>query len=465
MDAYSPFGGTLLRDLTTANLHALREAREGWYIEYKRETPNAVALAKSLSAFANTYGGWLFLGVEEASKENPVAGRFLGIAKEDVDASLQRMRKSAADHLNPTPHFETVVLWGPDADTALPEDRAVICAWVPQSASAPHVHKTGQVYRRVADASEPKPETDRFTLDQLWRRGEDVKRRHKEWYENDPEFSDAEKEKPYMRLMLIADRWWERNLWLESDDDVRAALSANSGISEIPFDTIYTSAEGFVGRQLNGNDPYNLSLTWRLRRNLVSDVLVPLPLYVIEHTQQLDVELDGYSHGHDFISLLDKHKTSTLRIVDLNYAFNILIGVASIQERLCKLASWPESYFVKVKLLNAWRTIPFVDVQEVLQRFVNMGLPMCLDSVACLPRGTDPANYGEISRYSDVDEEAIRPLLQGLMMFRPLAIAFGVPPWMDSAEDGSTQPYYQALQEAGVRAIEVQRRRNYRLAR
>lgn len=462
MDSYSPFGGTPLKDVTTANLQALKEAREGWYVEYKRETPNANALAKSLSAFANTYGGWLFLGIEEASKEDPVAGRFPGIAREDVDASLQRMRKSAADHLNPTPHFETVVLWGPKEEIALPEDRAVICALIPQSASAPHVHKSGQVYRRVADASEPRPETDRFILDQLWRRGDDVKRWHKEWYEKDPEFSDAEKKQPYMRIMLIADRWWARNLWLESDDDVRAALGANSGVSSIPFDTVYTSAEGFVGRQLNGNDPHNLSLTWRLRRNLVSDVLVPLPLYVPEQIQQLNVELDGYSHVGDFISILSKHKTSTIRIVDLNFAFNVLVGIASIQERLCKLASWSESYYIKIKLLNTWRTIPYVDVQEVLQQFANSGLPMCLDSVIGVPSGTDPEAYGEISRWSDIDMEDARLLLQGLTMFQALAIAFGVPPWLGSADDTSSQPYYQALQQAGERAMSVQRRHNTR---
>ncbi len=40
-------------------------------MEYKRQEVNARSLAKSLSAFANTYGGWLFLGVEEQSKDNP----------------------------------------------------------------------------------------------------------------------------------------------------------------------------------------------------------------------------------------------------------------------------------------------------------------------------------------------------------------------------------------------------------
>ena len=45
-------------------------------MEYKSEAVPARALAKSLSAFANTYGGWLFVGVREESKDNAVAGSF-----------------------------------------------------------------------------------------------------------------------------------------------------------------------------------------------------------------------------------------------------------------------------------------------------------------------------------------------------------------------------------------------------
>jgi hypothetical protein len=67
-----------------------------------------------------------------------------------------------------------------------------------------------------------------------------------------------------------------------------------------------------------------------------------------------------------FIALLGKYSTNSLRIVDLNYVFNILVGVAEIQERLCKLADWTESYYLKVKLLNCWRTIPYIDVPDVL---------------------------------------------------------------------------------------------------
>lgn len=463
MQSYSPFGKPI-RDLQTADLKNLKQASEGWYIEYKRESPNAAAVAKSLSAFANTYGGWLFIGVQEESKENPVAGSFPGLPKEDIDPSLQRLRKSAADFLNPTPHFETRVLWGPDTALGLPEDRGIICAWIPQSATAPHVHKSGQIYRRVSDASEPRAESDRFILDQLWRRSQDIKRHHRDWYDQDPEFSEQEKSQPYVRLMLVADPWEERDVWIESDDDeVRAALGEAGGVSSIPFDTVYTSAGGFVGRQLNSNDPQNLVLTWRLQRNLVSDVIVPLPLYQPNRLDNLAVDLQGYKHGDDFIRVLGKYTPSKLRIIDLNYLFNILIGVTEIQERLCKLAGWPDSYLFKVKVLNAWRTIPFVDVATIIDRFDKYGLPMCLDSVSSSPRGIGPGNYAEISRYPELESEVTRVLVQAFVMFSPLALSFGIPPWIEHAEDATVTPYHESLQEAGRRAMDVQRLRSSKL--
>lgn len=179
MTAYSPFGKEL-KDLEAANLLALRQAAEGWYIEYKREVPNAASIAKSISAFANTYGGWVFYNVKEKSKEDAVAGAFPGVPRADVDASLQRIRQAVAGQVNPSPHFDMKVLWGPCAEIGLAADHAVICVQVAWSPAAPHVHKSGQIYRRVADGSEPRPEGDRFVLDQLFRRADDVRKQYRE---------------------------------------------------------------------------------------------------------------------------------------------------------------------------------------------------------------------------------------------------------------------------------------------
>jgi len=460
MQPYSPFDKPLA-DLQTADLRELRQASEGWYIEYKQQTPNAAALAKSLSAFANTYGGWLFLGIQEESKEKPVAGAFPGLSREDVDPTLQRMRKSATDHLNPTPHFETKVFWGPHPEIGLTTDRAVICAWIPRSSSTPHVHKSGKIYRRVADASEPKAETDRFVLDQLWRRSDAIKRYHKDWYCRDPEFSEHEKARPFVRLMLVADRWLERDIWIDSEDDrVRDALAETAGLGSIPFDTVYTCADGFIGRQLSENDPQSLTLTWRLRQNLSSDVIVPMPFYQFGSLEVLAFELDGYCNVDRFIDILGQYRTSTLRIVDLNYLFNILIGVVEIQERLSNLVGWSESYFLKVKLLNSWRTVPYVDIPVVLERFQKQGLPMCLDSIVSRPDGTGPNDYVEIFRHNEIENPNYRTLIQALLMFSPLALSYGIPFLIREDDEGTVRLYYDELQEAGCRAVDVQQRRN-----
>ena len=191
MQLYSPFDKAI-NDLQPADLSRLKDVSEGWYVEYKSKLVNPSSLAKAVSAFANTYGGWLFLGVKEHSKGDSVAGEFPGIPEIEVDSALQSLRHSVAEKLNPTPFFETRVLRGPCAEIGLTEGVSVVAIEIPQSQTAPHVHKDGRIYRRVADGSEPKPETDRFILDQLWRRSEPIREGTRKWVKHDPEFSDAE---------------------------------------------------------------------------------------------------------------------------------------------------------------------------------------------------------------------------------------------------------------------------------
>jgi len=461
VENFSPFGKPL-REVEAIDLEKLRYVSEGWYVEYKREEPNASALAKSLAAFANTYGGWLFLGVEEESKEHAVAGSFPAVPREAVDACLQRIRKCAADHLNPTPHFETKVVWGPVPELVIPEDRAVICAWVPQSPAAPHVHKSGHIYRRVADGSEPRPENDRFMLDQMWRRGDEVRRFHIDWAEKDPEFSAGESECPFVRLMFTPDPWRQRDLYIDDEEAVRNVLQqATAVVSALPFDTVYTSADGFIGRQLTNNEIGTMGVTWRLRRDLVSDVIIPLQVLKWTNEDDLSEWLRGYEHVPEFIAALRRQKKGgATRLVDLNFLFNILIGVIEIQDRLLALGGWSEAYHFRTRLLGAWRTVPFLDVPAVMERFKNYGVPMCLDRVASFPLRSTPQNMLTISRHRDVENPIARVMLQTLELFAPLALSYGIPSWLDRESAEGVKPYYQELMEAGNKARANQGFRN-----
>ena len=468
MQRYSPFDKAI-HDLQPPDLTILKNVPEGWYVEYKSQMIKASALAKSLSAFANTYGGWLFIGVQEKSGDNTVADEFPGIPEEDVDGALNSLRKSAADHLNPTPFFETTVLRGPCDENGLAEGKAIIVVETLQSHTAPHVHKDGCIYRRVADGSEPKPETDRFALDQLWRRAEPLRERTRKWIERDPEFSQAEEEMPYVRLLLCVDPWRQRDPWLDAPlSEIRRILKGGgTSVSSVPFDTIYTTAEGLTARQLKGNDPHNHGLTWRIRRDLSCDIALPLPFYAPSAPSDLIIELDGYDNARYFIDILKKHKYPRPRIVDLNFMLSLLIGVVSQYRHLLKLAGAGGEFYCKARVLNAWRMVPFVDVETLLDEFKAHGLPMVMDRTVTVPTGDAPESFALIYEKLEkgAEDKEFTSVLQAIRIFVLVVPAFGVPIYIGSEiEADSTVRLYSELVHVGTRALTVQQNRNKRRA-
>lgn len=462
MTEYSPFEKDI-EEIETESLSSLLNVKEGWYIEYKREVPNASSIAKSVSAFANTYGGWLFYGINEKSKEDAVAGTFPGITGCDVDGSLQRIRQAVSVQVNPSPHFDTRVLWGPCETIGLDADHAIICIRVPWSPLAPHVHKSGQIYRRVADGSEPKAEADRFVLDQLFRRADDLRKYYRELVNTEPEFSKGELELPYLRLILVADLWHERDPQIDiSLDELRSLMGQTQGIvGTVPFDSVHTINRGYLARQIKGNNPFNLGLSWRFYPNLESEVLIPLNVYRPDYIEYLAYQAEGYSNIERFSEILKAEGHENPRVVDLNYIFNLLIGVIEIQDRILKRANWNHSYFYKAQLLNMWRTVPFLDIPAVLDDFEKFGVPICHNSTVISPSGQQPETFIEIRQHSP-QEDPVRIMLQTMALFAPIARALGVPAWIERDADGSELAYFQELQICGQRAMESQRLRNER---
>ena len=459
MSAYNPFDKEL-DVLEAADLGALRSVSEGWYVEYKRELPSASSIAKSVSAFANTYGGWIFYGISESSREDATAGGFVGIERQFVDTANQRIRQAVANGMNPAAHFEIRAIWGPSVEIGLREDRAIVCVQVPWSPNAPHVHRSGHIYRRVADGSEPRPEHDRFVLDQLFRRSEGVRKDVKNWVKRDPEFSQGESERPYLRLLLGVDLWGDRGAWCSIDGaQIEEILRRSSGtIGAIPFDTVYTTAGGFVGRQVVGNDPHSLTLTWKFRRRLISDIFIPLNVFGPSHPSSLTGALAGYQFAGRFAEILQRQGHRNPKVTDLNYLFNTLSAIVEVNRSLLAASGWTDSFFAKARLLNVWRTVPFIDDAQVLDRFDLMGTPMCLESKVTAPPGWDPESFAEVRTFEEAPNESARILLQAWSIFDPIAQAYGIPSWIDNPD--TDRLYLQDLQAAGHRAMEAQRLRN-----
>ncbi|NVZ96759.1 helix-turn-helix domain-containing protein [Pseudomonas sp. B6001] len=464
MNEYSPFENNF-EDLKADDLSALKNINEGWYIEYKQAIPKSTAIAKSISAFANSYGGWIFYGIKEESKENSVAGEFIGIDISELDAALQRIRQAVAN-LSPACHFETRTLHGPSEIIGLDANRAIICVVVPQSIEAPHVHSSGYIYRRIADGSEPTPETDRHMIEKLFDRSKSTISRYKKWHDLDPEFSEAESNAPFLRIMIKPNLWRvPRSDFTFNIDSVRQTLGAKTGRPIcLPFDTVYPRAGGIIARQCHNNDPTNLSVTWDLRNDLTSDITIPLN-WCKGTTQDIRRYLSGYKHSEEFVDKLEKANIKNTSVVDLNYVHYVLRGIIEAQRELQLKAGWPLEFHLKIKLLNVWRTIPFLDLNHFLKNIDKNGIPMCLTSNVTAPPGHHPETFVRIREFQNADIEHSEAIGQTLLSFLPVADAYGIPLYeiiaeADYSEDEKDGFFYTALTNAGSRAMEVQKLRN-----
>lgn len=453
---YSPFSKQL-DDVTTEDLASLKTVHEGWYVEYKEAVPNPQSIAKSVSAFANTFGGFLFYGIQEKSKQDNVAGEFIGILKTDVEAMRERIRQAICAHSSPEPYFVVRVFDGPQHSIGLGADRAIICVHIPQSYKAPHVHKSGVIYRRVADSSEPSAENDRHALGELFGRSNKMLERYRNWFDSDPKFSDGEAGQPFLRVLVNFDPWKERNPWLDLRmAEIRELLNPRDKPAALPFDTIFPMRGGYIARQTIGNDVSSLTLTLAVRCDLTSEMLIPIPFVQVEQDHELRSQLEGYEFADKFYSVIASKKYSSLRLLDLNQIYPILYGAFESLERIASAAEWTHGMSVTFKVLNADRSCPFLDIKTVVDRYEKDGVPVLMSIMSSLRESHHPNAFFELRQVDDEGEPLGAGVHAGILMMH-IAHSLGIPMWELLDTDSGL---LNALGQAGGRSMAAQAIRN-----
>jgi hypothetical protein len=456
---YNPFSNDF-DAISPEDLTILSSVAEGWYVEYKREVPNASAIAKSITAFANTYGGWIFYGIDEKSKDDPVAGEFPGIPNEETDGVLQRIRQAVANHAQPSPYFRVKALFGPVEAVGLPEGRCIIMGYVPWGPEAPYIHKDGRIYRRVGDGSEPRHENDRFVLDQLWKRSEQITESYAEWIETEVETSKGEENAAYVRLFLIADFWRDHPQGNNpSLREIRAIMSDVTGSYSIPFDNVYQAAGRFICRQTANNDPENLGLTWKIGHDFTSEIILPLSKFHADNLAGLSDWFSGYEHTSRFLKLCKEQRYTSPRVIDLNILFQVLLGFARTQVALAEAFGWKGPIFAKLQISGIWRTIPFIDAKHVLDEYEQHGMPLSLQDEVTIHKGKSQNSFLELPAQESEDKENYR-VMMAVRLLISIAAALGIPMGIDPDGDGSdVETSVADFLSAGTRALQVQKHR------
>lgn len=397
MQGYSPFDKPIQK-LQASDLTVLRDVHEGWYVEYKSDLIESKKLAKAISAFANTYGGWLFFGVQECSGDDGhKAGSFPGISKNNLNIALQRLRQSTSEYLNPVPYFEHKILKGRCNDIELREDKVIIVVEIPESHAAPHIHKDGRIYRRVADSSEPKHETDRFILDQLWNRGETVRKKIREWVSKDPQFSKKETRNAYARLLLYTTPWRQENYRLSSltSSDFLDIIKGCKSIA-IDYDTFHTTESGFIARCTKHGNPHEYGRTLRIWWDLSCETIFLLPKYSnadVLSKGSSSMNFKSYKNFRKFIKILKENNHMNPKIIDFTCLYLDLLASISHYQEILHLLNIKKDFYFKMRFLNTRRSLPFIDSKEVLKKYQDHGLPIILDDTLTYPSGDNPESF------------------------------------------------------------------------
>jgi hypothetical protein len=158
---YNPFDKPA-DELTESDLLAMLPGKtEGWMFEYKQaeKLSDTKGLAKSIASFANSHGGWLFIGIEADDTNEPMLEPIQGIPGNEAQLT-ERIYQMSQSRLSPPPYLNV-------AAVGLDNGGSVLVVHVPESPNPPHIAMSeGKVYVRSGDTTETI--SDRRDLDRLY---------------------------------------------------------------------------------------------------------------------------------------------------------------------------------------------------------------------------------------------------------------------------------------------------------
>ena len=421
MSEFSPFSVPLTR-VAPSELKEFYSISEGWYVEYKSQPISPKDMAKTLSSFANQYGGWLVLGVVE-DKQDLTAEEFPGLSQQQVSNVIQTLRDASRDCVNPEVFYEHRVFNGPIDDIDLPDGQSIIVVRIPQGPVPPYVHLDARIYRRVADSSAPKPETDQAILDRLFLRSQESRQRLARMVTRTPLTSKGEENSCFVHLTITSDPY---EIGGHRFNGSFQDFSEIMGKDPIIFDNIYTNTDGFVARQVTTNDPYNRLLTWEFDRHCHSFITLPINTLTTR-----DERLASYDTGSSFGTLVNQDMYLPFRLLDLNIMFRAFIGIGVKHRELTAQANIEGPFYFKGHIENAWRKVPFLDMPSFLSHVQKFGVPVIQDDDLLTPPGTDLKSFGILPPITDSCGQT-RPIVPGLddavKIVIPIFNALGIPP-------------------------------------
>jgi hypothetical protein len=374
-----------------------RKVAEGFYVEYKSDFVKSNKIARSIASFANTYGGWYFIGIKEANREN-IAEEICGFDHTKYNDPLAKITDPIRQWVSHMPLMYPQLI-------ELDSTRSVIAVYIPEGNETPYITGDGKIYRRAADSSDPIYETNRYSVDRLVDRGEKEKERFTDFCQDDRTFSQSE-DNPWISIYLQPQpRGLLKIPPMENLDDFEKLLQKTrqptilrqsnapgeeDWTSNIPFDTIHKLGESTILRQTSLSQiPLN-TLTMQLFGDGAAKIHIPLS--EINPTEVSSVFTSPLVvHTISDMWQNDWETTSLLRFVDAGRAIASGWILSAFYITWLKENDWQTEIWHRVSLDNGWRIVPIIDSDSWGTLVEKIGLPVSPLGAVSVPDLKDDA--------------------------------------------------------------------------
>lgn len=401
------------------DLVVLKEVAEGWFVDYKREMIKPRELGKHLSAFANQQGGFLFIGVEE-DKQTMKANAFPGVPTSSLSSVRVQLREATSNHIVPEVFFTIKVIEGPISELGLPADRSIVIVAIPESNNTPHIHSSGRIYRRVADQSDPKPETDRSVLDLLWGKRRRLAEATEEFLKDLPVLSKAESG-PRAYAFFISDPSFSGRWTGITFRTFRRIMAEDEGTAlTMKLRDVFPTTDGLIARDVERNDGQMETATFRWWHNGNARASIPLNIYLglqrtRQHPPQAEVILEE----------LQKRGQKACKLTDLSSLAAALAAMCSKYLALRKAANLTRPFLCKLHFKNIWRITPFLNLPSYLQSLEQNGVPVVQDDSCYCPPGLTVESLIALDE-SRVETTPVQPFVLILPLILSALVGVGV---------------------------------------
>lgn len=410
---FNPFNKSF-KEITERDLSILKSVSEGWYIEYKMIKPKGKAIAKSISSFANSYGGVYFIGIEHDTSTNCCKNI------EGVDDSPDVIRDSVRGHIQPFPYFESFSI-------PLENGNKVIMAVIPEGENPPYMHSDGRIYRRQEAASDPNYEKDRHIMDLLYKKATDFENKLEDFRKNDYTFNGYENKMPHLQIFINMEQFNHfiiGNLFSKDKlssilEKFNGPLAISDGIDgnevsfnvNVGFDTLNTYHNSVAIRNLEGKDlTYNgLSVELDIHGN--AKFLIPLSQI------QLDIE-DLNEKYAQIILKSDEESFYSIDFLDAKFIFSAILGLVNKYSEIISEFGINGKIQVKLRLSNCHRTSLYFNSNTFIKHIETFGFPICMKNNEYFPLSPFEANINDLISH---------PIFGVIPLFVHCARALGVP--------------------------------------